>query len=264
MRTAFFLALTIAGALGATVAAAVGVPPVVLGLSITVAFIALAGAAASAAVGLNAPDDCTEPREARGPTNPPPLPDDGISRGLFGRLWVAAAGAFAVLGFVPLISLARRPGRRPGTGWSPGLRLVTAENRPIHVDHLVNGGIETVFPENGVELPEASAVLIRVEPSLLSLPPDRKNWTPQGYIAYSKICTHAGCPVALYRQQSHQLYCPCHQSTFDVLDQARNLTGPAPRPLPLLGLDVDAEGYLIARGDFDAPVGPDDWNRTFG
>lgn len=262
MRTALFLALTIAGALGATIVAAVGGPPVLLGGLLTLAFIGLAGAAASAAVGLHAPDDLTEPREARGPTSPRPLPEAQMSRGLFGRLWVAAAGAFGVLAFVPLISLARRPGRRAATGWSPGLRLVTADNQPIRLDHLVNGGVDTVFPQNGVDLPEASAVLIRVDPSRLTMPAERKDWTPQGYIAYSKICTHAGCPVALYRQEAHQLYCPCHQSTFDVLDQARNLTGPAPRPLPLLGLDVDAEGYLVARGDFDAPVGPDDWDRT--
>jgi ubiquinol-cytochrome c reductase iron-sulfur subunit len=257
VRVAFFLALTIAGALGATVAAALGAEPAILSGALVVAFVGLAGAAAAAAIALHAPDDLEEPRVARGPSVPPPLPDDALSRGTFGRMWLAALGAFAVLGFVPLISLARKPGRRTITGWRAGVRLVDADNRPITRDRLASGGIETVFPQNGVELPDAPAVLIRVEPDLLR----GGAGAPGGYLAYSKICTHAGCPVALYRRQSHELYCPCHQSRFDVLDGAKNLSGPAPRPLPRLGIAVDAAGFLIASGDFDAPVGPDDWDR---
>jgi ubiquinol-cytochrome c reductase iron-sulfur subunit len=235
--------------------------PVLFGGLLFGTFLALAASAASAALDLGAPDDLEEPREARGPTNPPPYAEERLTRRLFGKLWFAAFGALGVLGFVPLVSLARKPGRHARTGWRPGVRLVTSENTPIPLDHLVLGGIETVFPENEVELPEAPAVLVRVPPQLLRLPVARKDWAPQGYIAYSKICTHAGCPVALYREQSHQLYCPCHQSMFDVLRLAANVSGPAPRPLPQLGLDVDKDGYLIARGDFAGPVGPDDWDR---
>ena len=248
MRVALFLVVSIAGALGATVAAATGAAPALFAGGIVLAFGGLAGAAGAAAVAMHAPDDLREPREARGPSHPEPLPTDGVSRGTFGKLWLAAVGAFAVLGFVPLISLARKPGRRVRTGWRAGLRLVDEQNQPIHMDRLVTGGIETVFPQDGVDIPEASAVLIRL-PSA-------------GYVAYSKVCTHAGCPVALYRAQSQQLYCPCHQSLFDVADGAKNVSGPAPRPLPGLPIDVDAQGYLIARGDFDAPVGPDDWDRV--
>jgi hypothetical protein len=94
-----------------------------------VAFLGLAGAAAAAAVALHAPDDLREPREPHGPTAPAPLPDDGISRPAFGRLWLGALGAFGVLGLVPLISLARKPGRRVITGWRAGVRLVD-ENAP--------------------------------------------------------------------------------------------------------------------------------------
>ncbi|HWT06271.1 MAG TPA: Rieske (2Fe-2S) protein [Xanthomonadales bacterium] len=257
MKVAAFLALTIAGALGATVAAAVGAEPAVLAGALVLAFFGLAGAAASAAIALHAPDDLEEPRVARGPSAPSPIPDESVSRGTFGRLWFAALGAFAVLGFVPLVSLARKPGRSTVSGWGAGVRLVDDQNRPIARDHLVDGGIETVFPQNGVELPDAPAVLVRIPPDLRQA----VHGAPDGYLAFSKICTHAGCPVALYREASHELYCPCHQSRFDVLNGAKNVSGPAPRPLPRLAVAVDAEGYLVASGDFDAPVGPDDWNR---
>jgi ubiquinol-cytochrome c reductase iron-sulfur subunit len=163
-------------------------------------------------------------------------------------MWIGAAGAFALLGLVPLISLARNPGRRTRTGWAAGVRLVDENNVALRRDRLVEGGIETVFPQGAIDLPDAPAVLIRGDDG--------------GYRAFSKVCTHAGCPVALYRRASRQLICPCHQSIFDVNDGAKNISGPAPRPLPALKLGVDAEGYLVARGDFDGPVGPDDWDRV--
>jgi ubiquinol-cytochrome c reductase iron-sulfur subunit len=249
MTVALFLILTIAGALAATAAAAFQAPPSIFGGGLALAFIGLAGAAGATASAMRAPDDLTEPRTARGPTSPPPLPDDGrVTRPAFGGMWLAAIGAFALLGLVPLISLARKPGRASRTGWGAGVRLVDENNAPIPHDRLVAGAIETVFPQGATDLPEAPAVLIRGDDG--------------GYRAFSKVCTHAGCPVALYRHASHQLICPCHQSIFDVQDGARNISGPAPRPLPGLPLDVDAEGYLVARGDFDAPVGPDDWDRV--
>jgi ubiquinol-cytochrome c reductase iron-sulfur subunit len=249
MMVALFLVLTIAGALGATLAAAVGAPPSAFGGALAVAFIGLAGAAGAAASALRAPDDLTEPRTPRGPTKPLPVPVDArVTRPVFGRLWFAAVGALAVFGLVPIISLARKPGRQTRTGWGAGVRLVDENNLPISHDRLAEGGIETVFPQGAIDLPEAPAVLIRGDDG--------------GYRAFSKVCTHAGCPVALYRHASHQLICPCHQSIFDVEDGAKNISGPAPRPLPGLALDVDAEGFLVARGDFDAPVGPDDWDRV--
>jgi ubiquinol-cytochrome c reductase iron-sulfur subunit len=257
VKVAAFLVLTIAGALGATVAAILGAEPAVLAGALVAAFFGLAGAAASAAMALHAPDDLEEPRVARGPTAPSPIPNESVSRGTFGKLWFAALGAFAVFGIVPLVSLARKPGRRTVSGWVAGVRLVDDQNRPIARDHLVDGGIETVFPQNGVDLPDAPAVLVRIPPDLRPA----VHGAPDGYLAFSKICTHAGCPVALYREASHELYCPCHQSRFDVLNGAKNVSGPAPRPLPRLIVAVDAEGYLVASGDFDAPVGPDDWNR---
>jgi ubiquinol-cytochrome c reductase iron-sulfur subunit len=252
MIVALFLLLTIVGALGATAAAAFALPPSIFAGALALAFIGLAGAAASAAVALHAPSDLTELRHANGPSRPEPLPAD-VTRPVFGKLWFGALAAFGVAALVPVISLARKPGRSEHTGWSAGVRLVDESNQPIALDRLAEGGAETVFPQNGVMLPQGPAMLIRIGPA---------TGASSGYLAFSKVCTHAGCPVGLYRHASQQLICPCHQSIFDVRDGAKNVSGPAPRPLPGLPLAVDAHGYLIARGDFDAPVGPDDWDRT--
>jgi ubiquinol-cytochrome c reductase iron-sulfur subunit len=88
------------------------------------------------------------------------------------------------------------------------------------------------------------------------------SWTVDGIIAYSKLCTHAGCPVGLYVQQLGELLCPCHQSVFDILAGATPVAGPAARPLPQLPIAVGADGTLVARGDFSAPVGPGYWSRS--
>ena len=111
---------------------------------------------------LHAPDDLREPRTAHGPTRFAPLPADAsVTRPAFNGLWFAAAGAFALLGLVPLISLARKPGRSTVTGWRAGIRLVDENNRPVAQTLLADGGIATVFPEGGQALPQSSAVLIR-------------------------------------------------------------------------------------------------------
>jgi ubiquinol-cytochrome c reductase iron-sulfur subunit len=83
-------------------------------------------------------------------------------------------------------------------------------------------------------------------------------------VAFSKVCTHAGCPVGLYQPSSHELFCPCHQSAFNVLDAAAPTAGPATRPLPQLPLAVDENGFLIASGDYPEPVGPGFWSRPGG
>jgi len=87
------------------------------------------------------------------------------------------------------------------------------------------------------------------------------NWTVDGIVAYSKICTHVGCPVALYEQTTHHILCPCHQSTFDATRGAQVLFGPAARPLPQLPIGTDAEGFLVATSDYHEPVGPSFWER---
>jgi ubiquinol-cytochrome c reductase iron-sulfur subunit len=261
MRIACFLALVVLGALGAAVAAATGAPPALFAGALAVTFAAFGAACGAAAVALHAADDLREPRKPHGPTVAARALADEVGRPVFGRMWFAAFAALAGLGLVPLIALARKPGRRVPTGWSPGVTLVDEYNAPVHRDRLETGGIATVFPRDGVALPDAAVALIRVPLDAIAGTPSSIGATPDGYVAFSKICTHAGCPVALYRRQSHELYCPCHQSRFDVLRGAANVSGPAPRPLPQLPLNVDANGFLIATGDFDAPVGPDDWDR---
>ena len=129
-------------------------------------------------------------------------------------------------------------------------------------DTLSVGGTITVFPEGAEQAGDAQVVLIRVAPGRNRPRRGRETWAPEGNVAYSKICTHVGCPVGLYQEDTHELVCPCHQSTFDVLDGARPRFGPATRPLPQLPLAVDGEGYLVAQSDFTEPVGPGFWNRS--
>ena len=124
-----------------------------------------------------------------------------------------------------------------------------------------------MFPDGAIGVDDSQVVLLKLPLDRLS-EPTRSAGTPDGWVAYSKICTHAGCSVGLFGIDSRppqvltQLVCPCHQSVFDPLDAARPVGGPATRPLPQLGLDVDADGYLIARGDFEGPVGPLAWDEA--
>ncbi len=115
-----------------------------------------------------------------------------------------------------------------------------------------------------VGLGGGAPVVLRLDPDLLELPEERRAWVPEGCVGYSKICTHAGCPVGLYRAEAHELLCPCHQSTFDVLRGAVPTFGPADRPLPQLPMGLDDEGYLIALSDYREPVGPGFWNLDRG
>jgi ubiquinol-cytochrome c reductase iron-sulfur subunit len=108
---------------------------------------------------------------------------------------------------------------------------------------------------------DAPTMLIRMQPEVLKPRKGREDWSVEGHIAYSVICTHLGCPVKLYEQQTHHLFCPCHQSTFDAANGAKVLFGPAARNLPQLPIYVDDEGYFVARSDYTEPVGPSFWER---
>ncbi len=174
---------------------------------------------------------------------------------------VAALGPALVL---PFRALGPRPGRKPYvTHWSPGARLVTAEGETVRAEDLEAGSVLTVFPEGelGTEArADSQVVLIRLPGDADALRGARRDWAPEGFIAYSKVCTHAGCPVGLYEAETQQLVCPCHQSIFDVLDEAKPVFGPATRPLPQLPLRMGDDGVLEARRDFTEPVGPGFWD----
>jgi ubiquinol-cytochrome c reductase iron-sulfur subunit len=178
------------------------------------------------------------------------------------KLFWAAGGALALSAAFPIRSLGPAPGRKLlSTAWRPGSRLVDVDGRPIRVETLEVGGTLTAFPENAEKAADAQVVLIRLEEGAGRPRPGRESWAPRGYIAYSKICPHVGCPVGLYQADKHELLCPCHQSTFDVLDGARPRFGPATRSLPQLPLSIDPQGFIVAQHDFDEPVGPGFWNR---
>ncbi|MBK5217441.1 MAG: Rieske (2Fe-2S) protein, partial [Propionibacteriales bacterium] len=103
---------------------------------------------------------------------------------------------------------------------------------------------------------KAAVIVVRMRPEDITPAKDRENWGIEGILCYSKICTHVGCPISLWEQQTHHVLCPCHQSTFDLADAGKVIFGPANRPLPQLQLGLDGEGYLIAMGDFQDVVGP--------
>ena len=173
----------------------------------------------------------------------------------------AAFGALGLAALFPIRSLGPDPGDTlVTTPWKRGVRLITEGGEPVSATSLEEGSFLTAFPEGSPGSADGQVVLVRVPPSLLELPPDREGSAPEGLIAYSKVCTHAGCPVGLYLAETHQLRCPCHQSTFDVLNGAEPVYGPAARPLPQLPIEIDGEGNLRATGGFTAPVGPAFWD----
>ena len=183
-------------------------------------------------------------------------------RRFLGRMLLVALGALGAAAVFPIRSLGPKPGRSLfETAWRRGTRLVTAEGTPVAATNLPVGGVLTVFPEGHTGSADSQTVLVRVDPSTFQPLPGRATWSPEGYLAYSKICTHAGCPVGLYEQSSNSLFCPCHQSVFDVLEGAKPIAGPATRPLPQLPLEVGADGFLRAQGDYAEPVGPGFWNE---
>lgn len=182
-------------------------------------------------------------------------------RTFLGRALLAALGALGVAAVLPIRSLGPGPGRTLfRTAWRRGSRVVSSDGMPVAASDLPVGGILTVFPEGHVGRADSQTVLLRLRPGTLTPLPGREDWSPQDFIAFSKICTHAGCPVGLFEQATDRLFCPCHQSVFDVLQGAKPTSGPATRPLPQLPLEIGADGYLRSRSDFLETVGPGFWN----
>jgi ubiquinol-cytochrome c reductase iron-sulfur subunit len=171
---------------------------------------------------------------------------------------------------LPLVVMLRDLGPLPGrglliTGWKKGSHLVYLDTPQVRVKlgDLEIGGIATVMPEgfkNAEDFALAPTMLIRFGPGEI-LSAKESSWGVDDHVAYSKICTHAGCPISLYEQQSHHLLCPCHQSTFDMARDAKVIFGPAARALPQLQIGVDNNGYLYAKGPYSQAVGPSFWER---
>jgi ubiquinol-cytochrome c reductase iron-sulfur subunit len=189
-------------------------------------------------------------------------------RKLLGGLFALGSGIFGIVAVFPLL---RSLGPVPGTSfektdWRKGALLVDSNGVPMHRDTLVPGGIVTVFPKRYYNSEQDQGtdqtVLIRVQTDNLTTEKGRETWAPEGYVAYSKVCTHLGCPVGLYEQELELLVCPCHQSMFNVRNGAVPQFGPAPRPLPQLPLYIDDQGYLRAQAGYDQAVGPGFFERN--
>ena len=177
---------------------------------------------------------------------------------------------------VPLIVLLRDLGPLPGnrlreTIWDQGIHLVTdATYKKIKASDIPLGGLINAVPDNLPEIEheehnlnqrgKASIIIVRMDPAEI-VSQQGEAWDYQGILAFSKICTHLGCPTSLYQQRNHHLLCPCHQSTFDLSDSGNVVFGPAARRMPQLAITVDAEGYLVAQSGFTEPVGPSFWER---
>jgi ubiquinol-cytochrome c reductase iron-sulfur subunit len=192
-------------------------------------------------------------------------------RPLIRNTLLGALALFPLPGIVLLRDTGPMPGNKLSTSpWKQGDRVVrdlVEGGEPLKASDLQIGSVVHVMPEGlkeGTpnlleERAKAAVILIRLDPDLLD--EKSKEGAYEGIVAYSKICTHMGCPVGLYEQQTHHLLCPCHQSTFDLKQACKVIFGPAKRPLPQLPITVDAEGYLIAKDGFSQAVGPSFWER---
>jgi len=207
--------------------------------------------------------------------------ESGIARRpLIRNSLLGAMGALGLVAIIPLRDLGPLPGDKLfHTIWKKGMRVVQdVDATPIkpsdmEIGQLINGEPGIFFEEDDegepviegaelqVEKAKAAVVIVKMQPDDITPSKGRENWGVDGILCYSKICTHVGCPISLWEQQTHHLLCPCHQSTFDLADNGRVIFGPAARAVPQLPLALDDEGYLIATSDFTEPVGPSFWER---
>lgn len=183
-----------------------------------------------------------------------PVTRRGVLLGALG----AALGSLGLAALFPLASLGRSRRDVAASVWRSGLRLVDEAGRPIPSDALPVGGALTAFPEGHMDQADAIVMLVRVDPVRAT----DSGAAAEGHLAYSKVCTHAGCPVGLFDGDTGVLTCPCHQSAFQALRSAEPIAGPAARPLPRLPLRIGSDGLLVAAGPMDGPVGPGFWEQT--
>ncbi len=198
------------------------------------------------------------------------LHNSGLARRkLLTRSLAFMGGGLGLMLIMPLGGLIKDPNKGDPLGttsWAEGVRLLRDDGSPIRPGDQEPGSLETVFPAvpGGNLESDAPTMLFRLRPEQVDVLRPREGHDDFGYgdyVAFSKICTHAGCPVSLYEQETSRILCPCHQSMFDITQGAKPIFGPATRALPQLPLDVDDEGFFIARSDYIEAVGPTDWNR---
>jgi len=197
------------------------------------------------------------------------IEETGLTRRkLLGGTLALSSGLLALPAVVLLRDLGPLPRNALRTTlWTKGAYMLNAESgKPVKLGDLDVGSFTTVLPKKAEDMSEeeyakASVLIIRLEPGLNQPLPGREDWAYQDHVAYSKICTHLGCPIGLYEKQVHQLLCPCHQSTFDVPKACNVIFGPAARRLPQLPITVDGDGYFRAASGFQEPVGPSFWER---
>jgi ubiquinol-cytochrome c reductase iron-sulfur subunit len=217
--------------------------------------------------------------------------DTGIGRRkLITRAAGGAAGVFGLgLGIAAVAPLVRNPweGGDQAALWTTGWRPVDGETVYLRRDtgipdeiSLVRpedqdpGSMETVFPFRESERGDEEALihalrrsdnpvmLIRLRPgTVVTQRSGQEDYHYGDFYAYSKLCTHLGCPTSLYETQSQRILCPCHQSQFLATEYAKPVFGPATRSLPQLPITVNDEGYLVATADFREAVGPAFWER---
>jgi ubiquinol-cytochrome c reductase iron-sulfur subunit len=198
---------------------------------------------------------------------------DSGSRFTRKRLLAGAAGlAGTAFGFAllsPVLSLGPvlDSSLLADTPWRRGTRLVSEDDDPIRASDIEEGTFYTAFADGAShDTVGAPLIVVRLPTRQLRLPRGRRGWAPQGILAYSKICTHAGCAIALYRKPTFPeleakpaFVCPCHYSTFDPATGGTVIFGPAGRNLPQLPLQIDVDGHLRAAGNLSGPPGPSWW-----
>ena len=197
-------------------------------------------------------------------TGEPPPPDERLTRR---TLVIGTAGAVGALGAAiafPVLSIGKKVGDDiVDTPWQVGVRLVDELGNPVSIDDIAVGTFLPAFPQGADRRDLGSPlVVVRVTPEELELPEERAAWAPEGVLAFSRICPHAGCAIALFRYPLYEptspkpaLVCPCHYSTFDVTTGGDRIFGPAGRSLPQLPLALDGR-FLVANGEFTEPPGP--------
>ncbi|QKV95415.1 Rieske (2Fe-2S) protein [Streptomyces sp. NA02950] len=252
-----------------------------LGLTLAIALFGIGAGAVHWARTLMSDVEIADERHpiAAGPEVKTKVLDDfraGAAESGFGRRKLARNTLFGALALVPLsgLVLLRDLGPMPGTKlrhtkWGKGKLLMNQNTmQPLRPEDIVVGSLTFAMPEGmeedqhdfQTEIAKAALMLVRLQPENIK---DKRelDWSHDGIVAFSKICTHVGCPINLYEQQTHHVLCPCHQSTFDLADGGRVIFGPAGHALPQLRITVNGEGYLEAMGDFAEPVGPAFWER---